>query len=329
MSTLQGRLIDNIWHCDCNPRLRANYLQTKNHGLNHGRWFYRCQQPQYKGCKFFLWEDDAIHREKIAVYPNTRSKLDRTPSKPLSGIGLLTPETGSTKRALKWTGVDDHGRLFPKIETGFEGDDIFDRVDVVSEDAGSFFTGPLRQPNFTPQQQIGTVYSRKRDLSEMEDDISTEYRTAIGSPTPRNSQAENSRLVSPSASTPTSRNSSQVEKSLHYFPEFPATPTPTPNKHANPPTTNSTLEISGIAAEALALLQFHDVVLPSSARDGLVTLLDKFDLKTKGIIRGRDISRVTLKEKDEQIQELGDRIKRLKNEAEMNRAVIANLKIRR
>ena len=37
------------------------------------------------------------------------------------------------------------------------------------------------------------------------------------------------------------------------------------------------------------LPRFHDVELPSSARDGLVTLLDKFDLKIKGIGRGREI----------------------------------------
>jgi hypothetical protein len=53
--------------------------------------------------------------------------------------------------------------------------------------------------------------------------------------------------------------------------------------------TNEAPEISSLAAEALVLLQFHDVELPSSAKDDLVTLLDKFDLKIKGISRGREI----------------------------------------
>ncbi|KAN0081767.1 hypothetical protein V8E54_003065 [Elaphomyces granulatus] len=56
--------------------------------------------------------------------------------------------------------------------------------------------------------------------------------------------------------------------------------------------TNEAPEISSLAAEALVLLPFHDVELPSSAKDDLVTLLrllDKFDLKIKGISRSREI----------------------------------------
>lgn len=336
MSTMRGRFIDNVWNCDCNPRLRANFFQTKKLGANHGRWcecclcknrknsyssnpllVYTCQKPQEKRCRFFLWEDDAKEREKALAVSNPSS----------GGVGLLTPETGGTKRTLKWTGVDGTPSKIRKIDAGFENDDVFDLV--ASDDAESLFTGPIRQPDFTPhtpktpRTQIGTAAftsPRKRTLSEMEEeDTSTIYGTAIGSPTFRASSQGLSYPTLPSfstlsPSTPTSRNSSQGQ---HY----PATPTP--KKHADPPA-----EISGIAAEALALLQFHDVVIPSSARDGLVTLLDRFDLKLKGMDRGREIARKALKGKEDQIRELEDQIGDLEKEIEMNKKVIASLRIR-
>jgi hypothetical protein len=334
MSTMRGRFIDNTWHCDCNPRLRANFFQTKKLGVNHGRWcecclcknrknsyssnpllVYTCQKPQEKRCRFFLWEDDAKEREKALAV-----------SKPSSGgIGLLTPETGGTTRTLKWTGVDGTPSKIRKVDTGFENDDVFDLV--ASDDAGSLFTGPIRQPNFTPhppqtpRKQTGTAAftsPRKRTLSEMEEeDTSTIYGTAIGSPIRSSSQGLSYPTLPSfstlSPSTPTSRNSSQGQ----HYPEF---PTPTPSKL--PP------EISGISAQALALLQFHDVVLPSNARDGLVTLLDKFELKMKGMDRGREIVRKALKGKDDQIRELDDRLENLEKEIEMNKKVIASLTIR-
>lgn len=35
---LNGLYGNGVWHCNCDPRLPAARLQTKNHGKNHGRW---------------------------------------------------------------------------------------------------------------------------------------------------------------------------------------------------------------------------------------------------------------------------------------------------
>ena len=51
-------------------------------------------------------------------------------------------------------------------------------------------------------------------------------------------------------------------------------------------------------------------MFPSSAKDGLVTLLG-FDLKMKGMNRGREITRHALEGKDDQIRKLDDRVERL------------------
>jgi hypothetical protein len=64
------------------------------------------------------------------------------------------------------------------------------------------------------------------------------------------------------------------------------------------------------SGDRVSLLQFHDVIFPSSAKDGLVTLLG-FDLKMKGMSRVKEITRHTLEGKDDQIRKLADRIENL------------------
>ncbi|OXV08012.1 hypothetical protein Egran_04222 [Elaphomyces granulatus] len=303
---------------------------------------YTCQKQQSERCRFFLWEDDAKSREK--VLSNTRSDPNKTPSKPSTTTGLLTPETGSSRRTpLRWTGVEATPSKRRKTDMAFENDDIFDSLDVASE----VFSGPLRQPNFNPQTrgQIKTS-PRKRTRAEMEDETSalrlnTSSQTlgaSIGTssqPSRNSSQAENSPFGYPGLPTfrtPSSSNEAMFTptqnsrySSQNSLPEFPTTPTPI--RHNDALTTNEAPEISSLAAEALVLLQFHDVELPSSARDGLVTLLDKLDVKIKGISRGREIVRIALKTKEDHIRELNDRIEALEMEKEMHKAVIAGLKI--
>jgi len=64
------------------------------------------------------------------------------------------------------------------------------------------------------------------------------------------------------------------------------------------------------SGDRVSLLQFHDVIFPSSAKDGLVTLLG-FDLKMKGMSRVKEITRHALEGKDDQIRKLADRIENL------------------
>jgi hypothetical protein len=46
---LKGLLTDGSWHCNCEPRLPAVHLQTKNGGKNHGRWCMYSPQDQPTG----------------------------------------------------------------------------------------------------------------------------------------------------------------------------------------------------------------------------------------------------------------------------------------
>lgn len=42
---LKGLFSDGIWKCNCDPRMTAQRLQTKNGGNNHGRWCMQLPIP--------------------------------------------------------------------------------------------------------------------------------------------------------------------------------------------------------------------------------------------------------------------------------------------
>ncbi|KAL1961783.1 hypothetical protein VTN77DRAFT_1070 [Rasamsonia byssochlamydoides] len=318
----RGRFIDGVWHCDCEPRLPADRFQTKNGGVNHGRWFYTCQQPQDKRCKFFLWEDQAKTREKFAVLSKSRSEPDtpnKTPAKAVqSRGGLLTPATGSRQcddvregEVERTPSKRRRGQDLPVDEDSFDWDDDLD------EEVQQLLSRPLKQPDFgleTPRKapRTATITSPgKRKLMDTEHDSPTKYPVSIHS-------------TIELCSTPRSHSASQVGGVPPSSVEI--STTPTPRRYTNMLSAHSSAEISTLAAETLSLLDRHDVVLPTKAKDELVALLNRHDLKTQGIIRGREVTRLALKEKDEQIRELNERIEGLEAEREMERAVIAGLK---
>lgn len=127
-------------------------------------------------------------------------------------------------------------------------------------------------------------------------------------------------------------------KALPPIPEQAYGPTPTlkastheshekspspPNRHrdalANPADSSSSL-----TNEALATLAGTSV--PPSVLSKLRGILSKHDLKTQGIAKGRDISRLALKAKEAKIVELQARIASLEAEKEVDRSVIRGLR---
>lgn len=97
--------------------------------------------------------------------------------------------------------------------------------------------------------------------------------------------------------------------------------TPTPSRYTNALSVDSISDMSEFAGTALTLLESHDVVLPRKAQNELVSLLNTHDLKMKGIKRGRDISWVGLKKRDEQITKLNERVQSLESRRELDRTV--------
>lgn len=186
--------------------------------------------------------------------------------------------------------------------------DAFDWDDSLDDDLESFMDRP-RQPDFgqsLPRKAPRTptrTSPGKRKLSEFayKGDESTSYDRGVL--TPQHSQATD--RIPPSA-----------EVSM----------TPTPSRYTNALSADSGAEISEFAGQALKLLEGHNVMLSRKAQDDLVSLLNTHDLKTKGISRGRDISRIALKKKDEQIMRLNERVQSLESQKELDRAMINGLR---
>ncbi|KAK4042421.1 hypothetical protein C8A01DRAFT_33492 [Parachaetomium inaequale] len=68
-----GKFEDGTWFCACSPPVQASFLQVKKAGNNKGRWFYTCPKPREEQCRFFIFEDAALVREK-AVLDRERGK---------------------------------------------------------------------------------------------------------------------------------------------------------------------------------------------------------------------------------------------------------------
>ena len=98
--------------------------------------------------------------------------------------------------------------------------------------------------------------------------------------------------------------------------------TPTPIRYRNiPPTQDSEL-----ASEMVAALQTQNITLHVEAKEVLKAICNRHVLYTRGIMKGRDVSRGMVKTKDEKLAELQGEIEGLKAERETNRAVIRHLR---
>ncbi|EED12289.1 conserved hypothetical protein [Talaromyces stipitatus ATCC 10500] len=329
-SSWRGRFIDGVWHCDCDPRLPADHFQTKNGGVNHGRWFYTCQKPQPQRCKFFLWDDDAQIREKHTLLANSRSEPDtpkKSPSKSFQVGGLLTPGTGTTygnssavkartepRRRLDFLAQQQTPTKVRKSSTLSSDEEAYSWDESLDNEAGNLLnrsssssTARPKQPVFTSNKAPRTATNTSPSKRKLQDVFDDEDK-----PPPY------------SESAPTTQSSSTAPISFSSV-DVSATPTPRRYKDVLSAQGAASHQISDLASNILAILDRHDVVIPTIARDEIVASLDQHHLKTQGIIRGRDLSRMALKKKDEEIQALKERIERLETEREMDKVVISCL----
>lgn len=301
---LKGLFSDGVWRCNCEPRLPAEHFQTKNGGKNHGRWckfssiydyqsnydlVYTCQKPQPRRCNFFLWDDEAKPREAAAVLANSRSE-PMTPSKDRSRTvspDIITPYTPS-KAPTSTQSASTQGEAFDWPNS----DD--DELSKVADRASM-------APPETPRKAVKTdmfASPSKRRYDEMESGLATPAPDDVFTTPSSGLQGKNlftAGLISPAE-------------------------TPTPSRFRDLPLGGD----SELTTEILAALS--SIAVDCETRDALKTVCNKHALRTQGIAKGRDISRLAIKAKDGRIAELQARIAALEAERENNRAVIRHLR---
>ncbi|KEY78553.1 hypothetical protein BA78_0702 [Aspergillus fumigatus] len=276
---------------------------------------YTCQKPQRKRCNFFLWQSDADAREKLTVLSNSRTEpfsANNTPTKPsVQGSGLLTPQTDTKVQDVRGMSVNrtptpsksGKARMMMEDTDEFSWDDSTDAEEL---------TKLLEPP---PQPDFGQEGPRKAPRTE-----------SFMSPGKRKlSDIENDGRQSTATFTPTSIFSSRTQTRLPPA-SAEVSMTPTPGRYRNVLSTDARDDFSELGLQALKILESHKVVVPKQAQDELLALLNKHDLKMKGIMRGRDISRIALKKHEETIMKLNERITSLESQREMDRAIIDGLR---
>lgn len=253
--------------------------------------------------------------------PKTPSKK-QTANFSRADTGLLTPETGR-KRWRDTERGSDSAHVFEsptkmRRNAGYEQDeDPFEGSEGLDEE---FASGNLVRDNSVVKRESPSPGA---------------YRPAVSaSRNPPNSQPGDAPFQSPVRPAPAPPEPSSCPP-FSQGETFPSTPTPTrfnstPRTHAKQPQSQTSAadayQQCPLVSETLTLLDSHHISVPSNAKEDLVNLLNTHDLRTKGIIRGRDISRIAIKKKEERIQELVGRIDVLEAEREAWKASSINEK---
>lgn len=328
-----------MWHCDCTPRLPAEHFKVKKDGPNHGKWFYTCQQQDPKRCGFFLWDELAKPREEAAVLsgkrkepgvqdgwnagrerteesshaPRGRGLFERT----AQGTNLDDDTTESESPPPAYTTQLSHGnRAKRSAQDADLDDDDFDSWSLSEKDVERLAKAADAAPITPHKAQKTGVYATpattaKRKLPWLEQlpaETSTkpadDYFSTPSKP-PINTSQTQSTFTEPG--TPTAQ------------PTLATISTPSPPTRHKDALINPADDTSSLTSEILASLS--SLSMPAGTLSNVRSILTKHDLRTQGIKKGRDISRLALKAKDAKIAELQARIASLEADRELERGL--------
>ena len=296
---------------------------------------YVCQHPQPKRCDLFLWDDEAKAREAACVLNNSRAELyeePTTPRKPSPQYGLPTPQTekhinDSFADDVKtpYTPSKSPARLerIDKAKASTNKDESQITADISGNE--EFYDWPLSAGEDVKKHLDQGSYGNAHAYPETpRKSIKTD---PVASPGKR-SYADDASPPRYNLPTPTSN-----RKGVHDVFTTPPT-TKKGNLFTDPLETPSTVrypEISSrdsdLANEILSTLKTAlSGPLFAEAQAEIKAVCHKHTMQTKGIMRGRDISRDMVKKKEARITELQNELEELKRERATDRDVIRQLR---
>nr|POF12961.1 hypothetical protein CFP56_10109 [Quercus suber] len=331
-AALKGLFKDNIWHCNCSPRLPAEHFKVKKEGKNQGRWFYTCQQQDPKRCDFFLWDEDARLRMEGAVLAGKSNEvLDDAGLVATRGHGREKPSGkgvfarvghGSTSRD------EDEMTLSPSPPPPYDSHKRSAQVAGIESDDDEAFPWPLtgvaEGQLSTPVVAVAPMTPHKAQKTGVYATPATSAKRVLpwlqehGPMTPGTTSTHAvSSLETPSkAPAAVNLNGSLTPNKSTSEMLMPKSPSPPRHKNA---LVNPADSASSLASEALAVLA--PLSIPPHILSNLRSILSKHDLRTQGITKGRDISRLAIKAKDAKVAELQAKIASLEAEREMERGL--------
>lgn len=263
---------------------------------------FTCQKPQPKRCSFFLWADDAKIREESAVINNSRTEahISVEPKTPQKTAYAHPPTPFSRAGSEALSSKPSQRTLWSPMKISYEPDEDFDwsssgdeelammAEDAVKVDEGGSPYKKARTPLFTSPS--------KRKYEELggssKSDNTWPYSDDV--------------FLTPTTST---RSIGPLSPEMH------------PNRPQSDGVPHSP---SSLVSEAMKVLKPAN--LAKKIEQDLTEVLNRHDLRTQGIARGRDITRLAVQAKDKKIAELQSRVTMLEAERETSRTVIAHLK---
>ncbi|KAL8726897.1 MAG: hypothetical protein Q9181_005888 [Wetmoreana brouardii] len=296
---------------------------------------YTCQQAQPKRCNFFLWDDEAKPREAAAVLSNSRTEpihAPHTPTKPsyaISSCGLQTPytDTGKGRQDLTssspYTPSKSSSPPQPAVDTqttsttlSTSEEEFYDWPASEDEDVIKVLD-QASLPNHMPPPETPNKAVKRDALSTPGKRRFAEMVHGEGPSWPNPSNAGDDVF-----GTPTMGLRKDGLFTSGYTLPSPAD-TPTPQRFHDMVQTGQDSELT---SEVSRVLQENKVSISSDVKAELKGICDKHSLATRGIMKGRDISRALVNTKNEKISELQETIAALQAERETSRAVIRHLR---
>ncbi|KAL8678228.1 MAG: hypothetical protein Q9186_005411 [Xanthomendoza sp. 1 TL-2023] len=293
--------------------------------------------PQPKRCNFFLWDDEAKSREAAAVLSNSRTEpvsAPQTPTMPsfVTGFnGLQTPHTDTSKRY----GSSEISTPYTPSKSSAaprSGRDTQETSTTIGTSDEEFYDWPTSDDEDV-LRALANAASARMNMPPPETPCKTIKNDPLSSPGKRrfSEMANGGEITWPTLevveddvfSTP----STTLKKEGNLFigqPIFCPTDTPTPRRFKDVPQAGQDSELT---VQILKILQDRNVTLNSDVKAELKAVCDKHSLSTRGIMKGRDVSRAMVCSKNESISELQETIAALQAERETSRAHLPNMQL--
>lgn len=324
----------------------------KKEGRNQGRWFYTCQMAQDKRCDFFLWDEDAKLRTEAAVMSNSRTEPQPdadvqegwNAGRTLQGKGLFaapkqkgpavkedsptptpspTPPSVNSSRKRNARDADLDDEVQPWSLTGDEEDELLEvasSAEAVTPQKAQK-TGVYATPATSAKKSSRTLpwlQEPPTPVSSSKKPIVDYFNTPSKTPSKKVTFAEDP-ITEPETPKPI--------EDLTAPTTLAAPSSPSPSSRYKDALVNPADSQASLTNEVLS--ELSNVKLPPEKLSSLRSILTKHDLRTQGVTKGRDISRLALKAKEAKIAELEAKIASLEAEREVDRGVIARLRWKR